>query len=177
LENFREALRFATNIIHDTKVKTILLFKNYNDQKMAKDFMENEFEDIYFIERDDDEDTIHQYANQSRIILASASTRLWEGISIQDLSLGIIFTPPFIRVPVHIPKPTYPYNERIMLRRLQQGIGRLIRGETDEGICLLLDTNFDKYVRKKRFADELKDRVRKISSGNLLAEIGDKIRK
>jgi len=177
LENFRKALKFATNIIHTTKVKTILLFKNYNDQKMAKDFMKNEFEDIYFVERDDDEDTIHKYANKNRIILASASTRLWEGISIQDLSLGIIFTPPFIRVPVHIPKPTYPYNERIMLRRLQQGIGRLIRSETDKGICLLLDANFEKYVRRKRFADELRDRVHRMDSGKLLAEIGDKIRK
>lgn len=174
LDNFRRALRFATDIIHATKVKTILLFKNYNDQKMAKDFMKNEFEDIYFVERNDDEDTIHEYANKSRIILASASTRLWEGISIQDLRLGIIFTPPFIRVPVHVPSPTYPYNERIMLRRLQQGIGRLIRSETDEGTCLLLDANFGTYIRRKRFAEELRDRVHKIDSGNLLAEIGDK---
>ena len=175
-DNFRRALRFATDIMHTAKVKTILLFKNYNDQKMAKDFMEHEFEDIYFVERDDDEDTIHKYANQSRIILASASTRLWEGISINDLRLGIIFTPPFIRVPVHVPPPTYPYNERIMLRRLQQGIGRLIRSETDEGTCLLLDVNFGKYIKKKRFAEELRDKVRKIDSANLPAEIYDKFK-
>jgi Rad3-related DNA helicase len=176
LDNFTRALRFATDIINATKVKTILLFKNYNDQKMAKDFMENEFKDIYFVERDDDEDTIHEYANQSRIILASASTRLWEGISIQDLCLGIIFTPPFIRVPVHIPPPTYPYNERIMLRRLQQGIGRLIRNETDEGTCLLLDVNFEKYIRKKRFDKELRNRIHKADSTNLATEIGDRFK-
>jgi len=174
--NFERALGFATDMIRATKVKTILLFKNYNDQKRAKEFMKNEFKDIYFVERDDDEDTIHEYANQSRIILASASTRLWEGISIQDLRLGIIFTPPFIRVPVHVPPPTYPYNERIMLRRLQQGIGRLIRSKTDEGTFLLLDVNFDKYTGKRRFAKELRDRVRNIDSANLLAEIGDRFK-
>jgi hypothetical protein len=176
--NFRRALRFAANIMRIAKAKTILLFKNFNDQKMAKDFLKNEFEDIYFVERDDDEDTIHKYANQSRIILASASTRLWEGISINDLRLGIIFTPPFIRVPVHVPAPTYPYNERIMLRRLQQGIGRLIRSETDEGTCLLLDANFGKYVQRKRFADDLRERAREIDSADLLraAEIWDKFK-
>jgi len=175
-DNLRGALKFATDIIKIANVKTLLLFKNYNDQKMAKDFIKDEFEDIYFIESDDDEDTIHRQANRSRIILASASTRVWEGISIDDLRLGIIFTPPFIRVPVHITSPTYPYNERIMLRRLQQGIGRLIRGETDEGTCLLLDANFNKYIGRKRFAKELRDRVCTTDSANCRTKVSDEFK-
>ena len=175
--NLKRALRFATDIIKIAKVKTLLLFKNYNDQKVARDFMKDEFEDIYFIERDDDEDTIHRQADRSRIILASASTRMWEGISINDLRLGIIFTPPFIRVPVHIPlRAQYPYNLRIMLRRLQQGIGRLIRSETDEGTCLLLDVNFNKYVGMKRFAKELTNRVCKTDSANCRARVSDELK-
>jgi len=176
-DNLKKALRFATDIIKIAKVKTLLLFKNYKDQKVARDFMKDKFEDIYFIEQDDDEDTIHRHADRSRIILASASTRLWEGISINDLRLGIIFTPPFIRVPVHIPaRAQLPYNLRIMSRRLQQGIGRLIRSETSQGTCLLLDTNFNKYVGMKRFAKELKDRVRKTNSATCRAELSDKFK-
>lgn len=176
-DNLRRALKFATDIIKIANAKTLLLFKNYNDQKVARDFMKDVFEDIYFIESDDDEDTIHRQANRSHIILASASTRVWEGISINDLRLGIIFTPPFIRVPVHIPpRMQYPYNLRIMLRRLQQGIGRLIRSETDEGTCLLLDLNFNKYVGMKRFAKVLRDRACKTDSANCRAEVSDEFK-
>jgi len=173
--NFIRALELASNCIEATQVKTILLFKNYNDQIIAKEFLEGKFDDIYFIEQGDDEDTIHEQANRNRIILASASTRLWEGISINDLQLGIIFTPPFIRVPVHISQRiSYQYNERIMLRRLQQGIGRLIRSDTDEGICLLLSSNFSKYIRRSRFSQQLRDRINLINSENLITKLMNK---
>jgi len=167
-----EFLRLAADVIRMSNTKTILLFKNYNDQRTARDFLENEFDDIYFVGREDDEDTIHEYASRKQIIIASASTRLWEGISIDDLGLGIIFTPPFIRVPVHIPtRRSFPYNLRIMLRRLQQGIGRLVRDEGDEGVCLLMDENFAKYLRMQRFAQALRERVHQTDSSNAVAEI------
>jgi len=173
---FKKSLMLATEIIEALSVKTILLFKNYRDQTTAKDYLSGKFKNIYFIERDDDEDTIHEQANRARIILASASTRLWEGIDISDLRLGIIFTPPFIRVPVHILQTrSYPYNERIMLRRLQQGIGRLIRSEIDEGTCILLDEKFKRYYRRRRFSEALRQRICETNSLELMDYLHERV--
>lgn len=118
-KTLQKALDLASEVLASTRVKTLLLFKNYRDQTIANEQLQHKFTDIFFIDDSYDEDAVTELANKSQIILASASTRLWEGIDIRDLRLGIIFTPPFIRVPVHIPADrSYPYNERIMLRRL-----------------------------------------------------------
>ena len=170
-ESFQKALDLASEVLASTQVKTLLLFKNYRDQNTANQQLQNKFKDIFFIDDSYDEDSVTELANKSQIILASASTRLWEGMNIKDLRLGIIFTPPFIRVPVHIPESrSYPYNERIMLKRLQQGIGRLIRGENDYATCILMDVNFKKYVMRKRFSDDLKGRVTHIVSKEVISK-------
>jgi len=170
-ENLQTALDLASETLTSAKVKTLLLFKNYRDQKIANQQLQGKFDDIFFIDDSYDEDSVVELASKSQIILASASTRLWEGLNIKDLRLGIIFTPPFIRVPVHIPEDrSYPYNERIMLRRLQQGIGRLIRDENDYATCILMDVNFGKYVKRKRFSDDLRRRITRVVSGEVISK-------
>jgi len=172
IEILQRALDLASEILASTKVKTLLLFKNYRDQGIANQQLQNKFHDIFFIDDSYDEDSVVELASKSQIILASASTRLWEGLNVKDLRLGIIFTPPFIRVPVHIPEDqSYPYNERIMLRRLQQGIGRLIRDENDCATCILMDVNFGKkYVKKRRFSDDLRRRIIPVVSGEVISK-------
>jgi len=170
-ESFQKALDLASEVLTSTQVKTLLLFKNYRDQETANQQLQNKFKDIFFIDDSYDEDSVTELANKSQIILASASTRLWEGINVRDLRLGIIFTPPFIRVPVHIPaQRSYPYNERVMLRRLQQGIGRLIRDENDYATCILMDVNFGKYVKMRRFSDDLKRSITQTVSEKVVSK-------
>jgi len=169
-----EALDITLEIFKENQFKSILLFKNYNDQKLAYDKLSKSVKDLYFIEQDSDQDEIQELANRSQIILASASTRLWEGIDIQKLDLGIIYTPPFIRVPVHIPKEReYSYNSRIMFRRLQQGIGRLIRNTDDKGLCLLMDANFKRYTKQNQFSQLLKERMKEIDKDQILNVISN----
>lgn len=157
-------------------MKALLLFKNYRDQEIANQQLRNKFKHIFFIDDSYDEDSVTELANKSQIILASASTRLWEGMNVKDLRLGIIFTPPFIRVPVHIPElKSYPYNERVMLRRLQQGIGRLIRDENAYAVCILMDVNFGKYVKRRRFSDALKRRIIPVDSKEVVSKAKERL--
>lgn len=173
-ENFQKALDLASKVLVSTQVKTLLLFKNYRDQKIANQQLQNKFKDIFFIDDSFDDDSVTELAKKSQIILASASTRLWEGMNIKDLRLGMIFTPPFIRVPVHIPQDrSYPYNEKVMLRRLQQGIGRLIRDENGYATCILMDVNFEKYVRRRKFSDDLRKRVTRTVSEKTVSKTKD----
>jgi len=170
--NMIDALEITLDIFKENVFKSILLFKNYTDQKLAYDKLSPSIDDIFFIESDSDQDEIQDIANKRQVILASASTRLWEGIDIQQLDLGIIYTPPFIRVPIEIPKnQEYPYNLRIMLRRLQQGIGRMIRNVDDRGLCLLMDTNFNKYVNQSQFSQQLRERTKTIHKEDLLENV------
>ena len=176
-EVLQRALNLTSEVLTSTRVKTLLLFKNYRDQKIANRQLQQKFDDIFFIDDSYDEDSVVELASKSQIILASASTRLWEGLNIKDLRLGIIFTPPFIRVPVHIPEDkSYPYNERIMLRRLQQGIGRLIRDENDYATCILMDVNFGKYVKRRRFSDDLKRRIIRVVSGEVISKVKEHLK-
>lgn len=170
--SMNEALKLTLNIFESYHFKSILLFKNYNDQKLAYKRLSPYINDLYFIESDSDQDEIQELANKNQVILASASTRLWEGIDIQDLYLGIIYTPPFIRVPVHIPKKiSFLYNKRIMFRRLQQGIGRMIRNINDKGLCLLMDDNFKKYVNESAFSDQLRERIKYVNKNQVMSVI------
>ena len=83
-----------------------------------------------------------------KIIIASASSKLWEGANIQDLKFLIIDALPYPsiktkRVGPWIKSPVF----RIMKNKLQQGIGRLTRKDDQYGICLIIDRRF--YDQKK----------------------------
>ncbi len=85
-------------------------------------------------------------ADVSSVLLGTGS--FWEGIDITGVSLSnlIIF-----RLPFPVPDPVYQYKASItadglidvyvpaMLIKLRQGVGRLLRSETDKGIVSILD--------------------------------------
>src|SRR5579875_111052 len=82
----------------------------------------------------------HEIESGRNIILTSASSRLWEGINIKHLRLLIIDALPYAT-----PQPYERYDPeswsswrtsrpfRFMIRRMQQGIGRLMRTEKIPG--------------------------------------------
>jgi Rad3-related DNA helicase len=123
-----------------------------------------------------DSDFVEELASKSQVSLASASSTLWEGINIRGLRIAVIVTAPFIRSVVG-KRLAYPDLERRMLVRLQQGIGRIIRNPSDYGVAVLLDSRFEKYVKKKHFDKRLLSRTEFISSDQVSSKIAEALAK
>ena len=75
------------------------------------------------------------------------STGLWEGLDVRGPSLSSLI---IFKLPYPVPDPIYNYKVAMvgerdavyvpeMLVRLRQGLGRLIRHETDRGLAVILD--------------------------------------
>lgn len=171
---FNRSVDLAVAVANSVPVKSLLLFKNYRDQEEACKRLKGRISRMFFIDDSMDEELIQDKVRENDVFLASASSILWEGIDIENLNLAMIFSPPFIRPPIYLQKEKqYPYTERRMLMRLQQGIGRLIRAENDRGVCILMDTNFEKYLNKSMFPNTLRRRVVRKNSSNVLEAVKD----
>lgn len=171
--DFIKSMDLSKSILHNFTERSLLLFKNYRDQSMARDLLSKEFNpnDLYFIDAPiQNSDSVEEIANSRNISLASASTTVWEGININKLRIAIITTLPFIRPPIG-QKFNFPYLERRMMIRLQQGIGRIIRNPDDFGVAILTEARFQNYVKKTSFNACLRDRVETIHSKDVVSEI------
>ena len=159
----------ALELLNRTEGKTLLLFKSYRDQEKARKILSSLNRKITFIDDSFEPETVQKYVESADIIMASASSRLWEGIDITDLKLEIIFSLPFIRPPVHLDKNTgFLFSKRKMLIRLQQGIGRLIRKENDCAICIILDNRLEKYKGSSHFSSKLRERIQYVDIKDIL---------
>jgi Rad3-related DNA helicase len=173
INSFEKAMALTTNILKSRKERALVLFKNYRDQRSANNLLSKMFtpDQLYFIDASlQDSDTAEDYASRSQISLASASSTLWEGINIKNLRLVIIVSPPFIRPHVG-QRQEYPFFERKMLVRLQQGIGRIIRSTSDYGIAILTDDRFKKYIKRKMFNEKLREKVELLEAKKVLSRI------
>jgi len=167
---FDQVMELSTKILKTFNKRSLLLFKNYRDQKKACDKLSNIFDPakLFFIDSTfQSSDKIEDFANQKDISLASASSTLWEGITINNLQIAIFASVPFIR-PTIGAKKNYPHSERRMLVRLQQGIGRIIRSPTDCGIAVLAESRFNQYLSRKAFSKRLKTQLQTVSSDKLI---------
>ena len=172
-DQIEKAAEMALEILKRTQGKTLLLFKSYRDQERARKILENSINrKITFIDDSFQSETVQKYVEQADIIMASASSRLWEGIDISDLKLEIIFSLPFIRPPVHLEKSAgFFFSRRKMLIRLQQGIGRLIRKEDDKGLCIILDKRLEKYKNSANFSEAFREKIQFVSFEELLEKL------
>lgn len=172
-DQVEEAAKMVAKILTGTQGKTLLLFKSYRDQnKAGKVLRESVSREITFIDDSDETETVQACVKKADVIMATASSRLWEGIDISDLKLEIIFSLPFIRPPVHLEKSYgFTFNKRKMLIRLQQGIGRLIRKENDRGVCIVMDNRLDKYKNSANFSSQYREKIRLVTTSQLLKEL------
>ncbi|MCW3999523.1 MAG: DEAD/DEAH box helicase family protein [Candidatus Bathyarchaeota archaeon] len=177
-DSFNQAIGLTTDILTNRSERALVLFKNYRDQKKANDKLAKIFAQnkLFFIDSSIQEsDFVEDLASRSQISLASASSTLWEGINIKDLRIAVVVTAPFIRPPIG-KKSTHP-DERRMLIRLQQGIGRIIRHPSDFGIAVLMDNRFDKYVRRRAFDKRMFKQVQFVQSKDVLGIINETLTK
>jgi len=167
---FPKSLDLTLELLKRPHVKTLMLFKNYRGQEYAKNVIEKKIKrEVGFIDDTFSSEEVKEVVDRSRIILATASSRLWEGIDIQDLLLEIIFDLPYIKPPVYMDgQQSWRYGKRKMLMRLQQGIGRLIRQENDAGVCVVFDSRFIERKQDPLFSDKLRAQVEPITSARLV---------
>ncbi len=176
---FDSALNLTTEILTKRNERSLILFKNYRDQRKANERLKGLFSPnrLFFLDSTiDNSDFVENLASKSQISLASASSTLWEGINIQSLRIAIITTAPFIR-PIAGKKMNYPDLERRMLIRLQQGIGRIIRSESDFGVSILMDSRFQGYVKKKYFDKRLLNRTKFVTADQVMPIITEVLEK
>ena len=168
----------TAEVIPKLKGKILLLFKNYRDQKRAEELLKASItKEVTFIDDSYNTEAVQKLVNDGGIIMATASSRLWEGIDIKNLAHVFIFHLPFVRPPVYIEKKRqFVFIQRKMLIRLQQGIGRLIRKEEDTGICVVYAHNLSRYKNMPTFSDDYRKRIEMIDLDNMeeaiLNEVG-----
>jgi Rad3-related DNA helicase len=185
---FDTCVNLTSDILQRTSVKSLLLFKNYRDQRRAEIALKQKVKGrkITFIDDTFETEKVQSLVEEADVIMVSASSRLWEGINISRLRLEIIFSLPFIRPPVYLDRTrSYPYVRRKMLIRLQQGIGRLIRDPEDNGVCVILDyanrpsnqTSLSNHVNSRDFSPELRERISKLGKADVSDSVAERLKK
>jgi len=164
----KEANQIALKVVMAVNSPTLILCRSKEDQKSIEQTITSSDQlgtRLYSLSEADEAldvdrltDKINAEIRRGRnIILASASSRLWEGANIEDLRLLVVDS-----LPYPAPEPRERRNPgpwktshtfRFMLRRLQQGIGRLVRKENDYGIVVVIDGRF--YAHWRTLKSEL----------------------
>lgn len=145
--------------------RSLVLFRSHPDCRAAEAYLRRNPRITPRLHTilDEDIDIAQEKVNRLRendIVLASASSRLWEGVDIPELKMLIIDALPYVRPPPEIRSRTasLEYNLRKMTRRLQQGIGRLVRSDEDWGIALVVDGRL--YRHRQRILPRLPRYIR-----------------
>lgn len=163
-DELEPAILKTAEIIPKLKGKILLLFRNFRDQKKAQELLQKTIiTKVTFIDERDSTEAVQKLVREGGIIMATASSRLWEGIDIKNLAHVFIFKLPFIRPPIYIDKRMrFLHVRRKMIIRLQQGIGRLIRKEEDTGLCIVYAHNLKDYKNHPTFSEDYLKRIETI---------------
>lgn len=159
-DNFRiKSVSEIVNLLSLTDGRAMILFTSKNDmQFIYKQLTELDLPWRILLQQEgSSQNKVKQeFIEDENSILLSTGT-FWEGIDIPGPSLSnlIIF-----KLPFPVPDPILKYKDSIssdgfldvylpeMLIKLRQGLGRLIRKETDRGIATILDSRISKAQNK-----------------------------
>ena len=175
-EYLEELVVKIKELIKITNGKTLVLFTSKSDMNYVYDKIGNKIDNInIYIQNDGSSQNIikEKFKRDKNSVLFSTGI-FWEGIDIKGESLSNLI---IARLPFPVVDPIMEYKKGIygeegfkkvyipeMLIKLKQGIGRLIRSETDKGIVCILDSRILKYqnvIKKsipiKKFVYSIKD--------------------
>jgi Rad3-related DNA helicase len=129
-------------------IRTLVLFRGYNDQKLASEhFSQTKVASrIHHIWQGEDPDSIDEKImklKESDIVLTSASTRLWEGVDIPGLHLVIIDALPYPGKDPFEREYNFKAGHETMIKKLKQGLGRIVRSDDDWGAAVVIDNRFN----------------------------------
>ncbi|MBQ9743032.1 MAG: ATP-dependent DNA helicase, partial [Ruminococcus sp.] len=147
----KEISDICLELIHTTNGHTIILFTSYETLNSVYAELKEQLKDYEVIKMARGNKTaISSFKRADNAILFAAGS-MWEGIDIagDKLSSVIIVRLPFPQRSILMEEKkkdcfsTYEFVERYcvpnMLIKLRQGVGRLIRSETDTGVVTILD--------------------------------------
>lgn len=160
-EATEEKINYLIQMVQQSEGRALILLNNKNELRHLKKKISGKINYPIYFEGDEEISTlVSKFQNEEHAILCSI--HLWEGLDIPGRSLEnvIIFSLPFPpNDPVFTAKrngvdnPFVEVDLPYMLLRLRQGVGRLIRTETDCGsVHILLDDGIDRNV-----LDRIKD--------------------
>ncbi|MGX6442520.1 ATP-dependent DNA helicase [Neobacillus sp. K501] len=146
---------YLINKIQQSEGRALILLNNQNEMVKIKQRLINQLSYPIYFEGDEEISTlVSKFQNDEHAILCTI--HLWEGLDIPGRSLEnvIIFSLPFPpNDPVFMAKHEVakdPFNEidlPYMLLRLRQGIGRLIRSESDQGtVHIMIESDISQGV-------------------------------
>lgn len=165
-DSFRSARTEANKVISSVlpliKHPSLILCRNSEDAKSIQTYLKNEksvFDRLYLLREDEGdleidemETRINKEIDAGRdIVVTTASSRLWEGVNLKRLRLLIVDALPYPAPQPydHFEKGTWgswrtSRTFRFMIRRIQQGIGRLVRTNEDPwGLVVVVDGRFN----------------------------------
>ena len=135
----------------------MVLFTSKSDMNYVYEKIGNKIDDInIYIQNDGSSQDVVKNKFKEEINSVLFSTGIfWEGIDIKGEALSNLI---IARLPFPVVDPIMEYKKSVygddgfkkvyipeMLIKLKQGVGRLIRSETDKGIICILDSRIQKY--------------------------------
>ena len=171
LEQLVEKIKELIILTHG---KALVLFTSKNDMKYVYEKIGNKINDINIYVQNDgsSQDLVkNKFKNDINSVLFSTGI-FWEGIDIKGKSLSNLI---IARLPFPVVDPIMEYKKSLygdkgfekvyipeMLIKLKQGVGRLIRSETDKGIVCILDSRLSRYENVVKKTLPIKKIVRTI---------------
>jgi len=137
--SFNSKIDLLSNILKKNSCRTLVLFNNSMGCEKAynKMFIPNRGLFCIKTRMKAREDIYRDFMRSEKGVLFTSSQVFWEGITIEDLRLVVFFDPPYPRPHLlDLRKGRKVYGKRDLVRRLNQGMGRI--GRKDGGIGVLL---------------------------------------
>lgn len=146
-----EGIKEIVRLLHISTGKALILFTAKTDMQEVYKRLQNEelpFPIFMQLGNAKQAETLEKFRNDTDSVLLGTGS-FWEGINIEGVSLShvIIFKLPFpVREPIVDYKCSQCKNGLLevlvpeMVIKLKQGIGRLIRSESDKGIISIIDS-------------------------------------
>jgi hypothetical protein len=145
-----DKINFLKSILNNIEAKTLILFNNHRSCLKAYTELSKEIKNTYiYLPFSEKKNKIYDdFLKNNPAHLFTSSTVFWEGISIPNLDVLIIFEKPVPRPSVFDLMGKKPISGREdMIRRLEQGLGRIGRRQNEYGLGItffdLLDIGLD----------------------------------
>lgn len=156
------------NIILTSEGNALILFTNYTQMQSVYDIVLQEIDSDYNLLKQDNFSNRHQLLNEFKEKEKSAlfaTSSFWQGIDVPGDDLQVVV---IVKLPFSVPttplslarklkkeKENKSFFKEVVvpdaIMKLKQGVGRLIRRETDRGIVVILDSrivtkNYGKHL-------------------------------
>jgi hypothetical protein len=133
-------LDLLKSMIRESKTRILVLFNSFRSCQKAFAELSQDFDNVFVISHDSASSDIYErFLSCPGGVLFTASTVFWEGITIGGLGLAILAEPPFPRPHLlDLAKKGIIDGRMDMIRRLQQGLGRVGRRKGEWGVGIML---------------------------------------